>query len=143
MMKVLFSSVIVLIFAGSAMSLMKKEDLGPKLLELVDTLHKECVHKTGVDEKTIEGVGSGTFVEDIKIKKYIECLWIEAAVVDEAGLINMDMISELSPPQLKDLYLRLITYCYSKNEGISPLYEKIYKIAKCIYEKDPEHFIMF
>ncbi|KAG5874293.1 hypothetical protein JTB14_005723 [Gonioctena quinquepunctata] len=143
MIKLLLDSVISLIFAGSVMAALNREDFGPKLEEIAERLHRVCTNRSEVAEETIAGVATGIFPEDIRIKKYMECLLLEAKVMDQNHVINYEPIEKYSPPQLKEKLLHRIQNCYDKTEGITPLYQRIYDLMKCVYEDDPENFIIF
>ncbi|XP_023027761.2 general odorant-binding protein 83a [Leptinotarsa decemlineata] len=142
MFKLISSLLVILTISQSVVALLSREDFGEKLLEVASMLHNRCIIKSGVNEVSIEGIAHGNFVDDMKVKKYIACLWVESEAMNEDGSLNMEVIEVLCPPKLKREMEVGLPRCHAETAGIRPLYERTYQLTKCFYERYPDHFFV-
>ncbi|XP_023309724.1 pheromone-binding protein-related protein 6-like isoform X2 [Anoplophora glabripennis] len=95
-------------------------DLGPKIKQLVETLHSVCIPRSGTSEEAIQKVINGEFTDEPKIKAYMRCLLEESGVVDENLAFNNDVAAALIPPKLLNDVLENIKICEPKKAGGAP-----------------------
>nr|QOV03019.1 odorant binding protein 3 [Apocheima cinerarius] len=79
--------------------------------EIIQTVHDACVANTGVSEEDIANCEKGIFKEDTKLKCYMFCLFEEASLADEDGIVDYEMMLSLIPEEYYDRTSKMILGC--------------------------------
>ncbi|XP_028037187.1 general odorant-binding protein 83a-like isoform X2 [Bombyx mandarina] len=122
-----------------------KPVLSEEIKEIIQTVHDECVGKTGVSEEDITNCESGIFKEDVKLKCYMFCLLEEAGLVsvNDDGTVDYEMFTSLIPEEYFDRATKMIFSCKELDTPDKDKCERAFEVHKCSYEKDPDFYFLF
>ncbi|KAJ8932127.1 hypothetical protein NQ314_014908 [Rhamnusium bicolor] len=103
--------------------------------------HKECVEKTGVDEKLVDESQLGQYPEEPEFKEYTFCLSKRLGLQNEAGEFQMEAVKAQLSKHIQDSAEvdKLIETCVVQKD--SPI-ESAYNTFKC-YHDSSSHVDMF
>ncbi|KOB79037.1 Odorant binding protein 5, partial [Operophtera brumata] len=110
-----------------------------EIQEIIDTIHNECVEKTGTAEEDIQNCEKGIFKEDENLKCYMYCILEEASLV-EGDVVDYDMMISLMPDELQDRTRTMLYACKHLNKPENTRCQRAFDVHKCTYEKDPDVF---
>ncbi|CAB3239931.1 unnamed protein product [Arctia plantaginis] len=109
-----------------------------EIKEIIQTVHDECVGKTGVSEEDITNCENGIFKEDPKLKCYMFCLMEEASLVDDDDTVDYDMLVSLIPEEYFERTSKMIFACKHLDTPDKDKCQGAFDVHKCSYEKDPD-----
>ncbi|XP_074030871.1 pheromone-binding protein-related protein 6-like [Leptinotarsa decemlineata] len=129
----------------SAYAYLDPKDFGEELTKAANEWHDICTDITGATDDMIKQVRSGNFIEDEKMKRYLLCLWRVSRVADKNLKVDVEAIRQVLPQMLKKETPVKARDCLvnARNSDLKENYDKIYEVEKCLYNLDPEQFIMF
>nr|XP_023019486.1 general odorant-binding protein 83a-like [Leptinotarsa decemlineata] len=121
------------------------QDFGEELTKAATEGHDICTDITGATDDMIKQVRSGNFIEDEKMKRYVLCLWRASRFADRNLKINVEAIRQVLPHMMKKHFPSKARDCIvqARNSDLKENYDKTYEVMKCLYNLDPEGFIMF
>ncbi|XP_074038117.1 uncharacterized protein [Leptinotarsa decemlineata] len=134
---------IVVIGLSSSYAYLAEKDYGDKLLALTKVWHNKCVVITGVTQAQIDELKNGQFGDNENAKRYILCLWMFSDVLRPDFTINIPLLKEVMPKKLVGLTQKYLECLNDTTSAGTEPYEKTFGIAKCIYNANPEDFLMF
>ncbi|CAH1639679.1 unnamed protein product [Spodoptera littoralis] len=114
-----------------------------EIKEIIQTVHDECVAKTGVAEEDITNCENGIFKEDAKLKCYMFCLLEEASLVDDDDTVDYDMLVSLIPDEYYERTTKMIFACKHLDTPDKDRCQRAFEVHKCSYEKDPDLYFLF
>ncbi|XP_074038119.1 uncharacterized protein isoform X2 [Leptinotarsa decemlineata] len=127
----------------------KEEDFNEKLYNFCKKWHKRCDIIAGISDEELDEIKNGNFDgfdEQIteKIQRYITCLWIGSGEMSPNLEVDLDVVQTFMPEVLKCNGTRIYGKCIEevKNNGIEPIHIAIWHVERCVFEKDPENFLM-
>nr|CAD7415964.1 unnamed protein product [Timema poppensis] len=103
--------------------------------EMSRMLHNSCRDEIGIEEDVITACRKGEFPDDPKLKNYMKCVLTQAAVMNDAGDIDFDMMMSMLPDNLKEAASRVAVAC--KELVGADAAEKAYSFNKCFYKSEP------
>ncbi|CAH0592408.1 unnamed protein product [Chrysodeixis includens] len=121
----------------------EKPIFSDEIKEIIQTVHDECVSKTGVAEEDITNCENGIFKEDVKLKCYMFCLMEEASLVDENDVVDYDLLVSLIPDEYYDRTSNMIFACKHLDTPDKDKCQRAFDVHKCSYDKDPALYFLF
>nr|QCF41927.1 odorant binding protein [Athetis dissimilis] len=121
----------------------EKPVFSDEIKEIIQTIHDECVAKTGVAEEDITNCEKGIFKEDAKLKCYMFCLMEEASLVDDDDVVDYDMLVSLIPDEYYDRTTAMIFSCKHLDTPDKDKCQRAFEVHRCSYEKDPDLYFLF
>nr|XP_023027896.1 uncharacterized protein LOC111515932 [Leptinotarsa decemlineata] len=127
----------------------KEEDFNEKLYNFCKKWHKRCDIIAGISNEELDEIKNGNFdgfdeQTTEKIQRYITCLWIGSGEMSPNLEVDLDVVQTFMPEVLKCNGTRIYGKCIEevKNNGIEPIHIAIWHVERCVFEKDPENFLM-
>ncbi|CAH1107298.1 unnamed protein product [Psylliodes chrysocephalus] len=132
----------------SAVSTVKlpRKDFGDNLTAVAKDLHKKCMVTSGCLTECVRKIKAAEFDPDsIPSKKYVACLWTASGLLTKGFELNSTLLEELMPPTISNEEIPTYLKCVEegKNSAEKKFRDKIFVTTKCIYDTDPEKYIMF
>nr|AAL60413.1 antennal binding protein 3 [Manduca sexta] len=134
---------VVFALLGFVYGAKNKPVFSEEIKEIIQTVHDECVGKTGVSEEDIANCENGIFKEDVKLKCYMFCLLEVAGLADEDGTVDYDMLVSLIPEEYSERASKMIFACNHLDTPEKDKCQRSFDVHKCTYEKDPEFYFLF
>ncbi|CAH1108949.1 unnamed protein product, partial [Psylliodes chrysocephalus] len=116
------------------------KSLTEEQIQLMNSLHSECVGQTGVAEDVIAKAKEGTFADDNALKCYMKCVLDEVGIIGDDGKIDIEGALAIVPEELKDIATPVMTKCGTQDG--SDLCDSIFNTLKCYYESDKRAFFL-
>ncbi|KAG5879602.1 hypothetical protein JTB14_025249 [Gonioctena quinquepunctata] len=116
-----------------------------EFIAMASEWHEICADITSITDDQIDGMRHGVFPEDELLKRYLLCLWRVSGLMDTNLMIHATKLKDVIPKRLADKNLHdLSRRCIDETRNLDEeKYEKIFLLEKCLYEGNPESFIMF
>ncbi|CAG9864579.1 unnamed protein product [Phyllotreta striolata] len=136
---------ILAVFLTVANCALKPEEYSPALKDIADELHFQCQMLTGVKEDDINEIRGGKLKDNIEIKRFFACLWIHSGVLSVGKLeIDEALAKKMEPPNSNGKTVQIFSSCAKKGResGEKDILEKIWSINVCVFNTDPENFII-
>uniref|UniRef100_A0A1V1WBY8 Odorant binding protein 18 n=1 Tax=Mythimna separata TaxID=271217 RepID=A0A1V1WBY8_MYTSE len=134
---------VVLCLVAAAYGGKEKPVFSDEIKEIIQTVHDECVGKTGVAEEDITNCENGIFKEDTKLKCYMFCLMEEASLVDDDGTVDYDMLVSLIPDEYYERTTKMIFSCKHLDTPDKDKCQRAFEVHRCSYGKDPDLYFLF
>lgn len=103
---------------------------------------KICLDQTVVDAGKIEAARKGQFVDDAKVKDYLVCVSKRMSFLNDAGNLQHPVLKAKVGAVFEDQNLADKLDAECAVEKTTPQ-ETIFELAKCYYEKNPKHVVIF
>ncbi|XP_008554592.1 general odorant-binding protein 69a [Microplitis demolitor] len=111
--------------------------------EVIDMAQGEkgrCMSEHGTTEDMINAVNEGNIPNDPKLTCYMFCLFESFSIIDEDGVLEYGMLTEMFPDDIKAKAETVLSGC-AEQAGADNC-EKVYKIATCVQSKSPDMWFM-
>nr|APC94180.1 odorant-binding protein 23 [Pyrrhalta maculicollis] len=131
---------------GGVSCIILESEFNEKLQKISKEAHRICVKETGITQEAIDHVKKGNFYDDLKTKKYNNCLWRNTQVMGENFKLDEKLLMELVPEKARDLLFKGISECFEEARAAPAdldFIEKTYSLSKCIHDKSPENWFYF
>lgn len=94
-----------------------------------DAAYKSCIETTGVDEALIKRMRQKDFVEDIKLKTYVDCMFGKLGFIKD-GQIQVEVIKSKLPPNTDNSAVaKVLESCKDKKGDVQK--EVAYNLYVC------------
>ncbi|XP_023019483.2 uncharacterized protein [Leptinotarsa decemlineata] len=143
-MNVLHTFLMLVFVFYTAKAFLQREEFGEIFTKLVDECRDICTDISDVSDEAIFQVRDGNFIDDIKIKKYIQCMYRVSKLMDKNLNMNETLLDEVLPKKAKENDFKgMARNCLSeaKKSDIKENHEKVYRFEK-LHDLKPEVFIM-
>ncbi|XP_023019484.2 pheromone-binding protein-related protein 6 [Leptinotarsa decemlineata] len=139
------TKVMLAFFIYTVVAYMDPKDFGDKLTKLGNECHDICTDVTGATEEMIIQVRNGNFIDDEKMKRYVLCLCRVSRLMDKDLKIDMVALNEVLPAGSRKNVPSGARDCLvnARNSDLKEKYDKVYEMEKCLYNLNPDEFIMF
>ncbi|KAG5877193.1 hypothetical protein JTB14_024198 [Gonioctena quinquepunctata] len=135
---------IVIIGFSLSQAFLRDEDVGEVLLPLTKIWHDKCTLITDIPQASIDAVKNGIFDDgDVKIKKYILCLWLVSGDMTTDLNLNIENMTKLMPKKIENGIQTYQNCNQEAKKSDAVAHEKIWCMMKCIHKVKPETFLMF
>nr|AQY18969.1 odorant-binding protein [Galeruca daurica] len=128
----------VLLLLGSL--LLSVLALTEEQIALMNSLHSECVSKTGVAEDLVTNAKTGNLADDPKLKCYSACIFDELGVIDDNEKIDVDGVVAILPEEMQEFAPAVLKKCGTQSGA--DLCDSIFNTFKCYYETDKRVFFL-
>nr|XP_023022142.1 uncharacterized protein LOC111510449 [Leptinotarsa decemlineata] len=136
---------LALVSLGSSVTFaaLDEKDFGSSLQQVYKSFHDKCNMVVGINQKDIDEMKNGTFANDERAQRYVLCLYVFSGVLSTDLSVNIDLLEYYAPGKINEqTYIDCIEE--TKKSGIhEPAHLMVWKATQCIYNKDPENFLMY
>nr|CBA11312.1 odorant binding protein 8 [Glossina morsitans morsitans] len=109
----------------------------PDFLKSFKIIHDVCVEKTGATEEAIKEFSDGEIHEDPALKCYMNCLFHEVNVVDDAGELHFEKLVRMIPEPFLEMVKHIIDACESHIPKGETQCDRAWSWHVCFKQTDP------
>ncbi|KAJ8955679.1 hypothetical protein NQ318_008550 [Aromia moschata] len=131
-------SVLAVMVALAAVVASQAHPISQEDKERLYMYHRDCLAKTGIDEKIVEQAGNGQFAEDAQLKDYFFCLSQRLGMMNETGDLQTEVIRKKLEKHITDAKEIdiLIEKCAVRKDTPA---ETAFNMLKCYQENSESH----
>ncbi|KAL7290212.1 hypothetical protein TKK_0015918 [Trichogramma kaykai] len=139
-MKLLIEIFILAVAAFCLVTAGRPDFVTDEILEMVAGDKARCMKEHGTTESMIDAVNEGNIMNDRAITCYMYCLFEAFSLVDEDGILEVEMLVGFLPENMQASAEVIVNSCIDENPG--DVCDKMYATSKCIYDKRPDLWFM-